>query len=164
MTLISKLFMVFVVSNLCFSQSLYDYSLELTNGEKLNFNNFKGKKVILVNIATQCGYTPQLAEIENFYKNQSKKIEVIGIPSNDFGGQAPESDKEIATFCQRNYGASFLITKKYHVTGNDKHPLYAYIEGLSKSKIKWNFEKVIFDEKGNFLKKLTSSESIDLIK
>lgn len=130
--------------------SLYDHSLEKTNGEKLAMSSLKGKTVVLVNIATRCGYTGQLGGFETFYKEYKKKgVEVIGMPSDEFGGQTPEGNKEVAEFCRLKYGATFPILKKAKVTGKDKHPLIANLLAKTSNKeIQWNFEKFVISKKG----------------
>jgi len=151
-----------------FAASLYDFSLKKTN-EDYNLKELKGKSVLIVNIATKCGYTGQLEGLEKVYaKYKDQGFVVLGIPSNDFGGQTPEENKEVKKFCKLKYGANFPITNKIVVKGDGKDPLYKYLIGLTDNKeIEWNFTKFLFDKTGKLVKRYRSSvtpESDDLIK
>lgn len=143
-----------------FASDLYNYSVEKTDG-KIDLKEFKNKSVLVVNIATRCGYTGQLDGLEKLYKKyKDKGFAVIGVPSNDFGGQTPEGNKEVVKFCRLKYGASFPISSKQVVTGKKKHPLYNYLTGLTDNQeIGWNFTKFLFDKKGKLVKRFSSSVS-----
>ncbi|MBD64831.1 MAG: glutathione peroxidase [Halobacteriovoraceae bacterium] len=135
-----------------FAESLYDFQVTQPSGEELNLKDYKGKIILVVNIATKCGYTGQLDGLEKLYQKYKKKgLVIVGIPSNDFGGQTPEGNKEVAKFCRLEYGVSFPLTQKLKVKGSEKHPLIKSI--LSKSdneEIKWNFTKFLFDKNAKF--------------
>lgn len=135
---------------------LYDYKVKLTNGEDLKLSNFKGKAFMVVNIATRCGYTGQLDDLEKLYqKFKGKDFTIIGIPSNDFGGQTPEGNKEVANFCRLKYGATFPITNKTVVKGPKKSELIGkLIKGGDE--IGWNFEKFLVDKKGKVVARFKS--------
>ena len=138
-----------------------DAGLKASRDKPIDFG--KGA-VLVVNIATQCGYTPQLDELEKLHQNyKDKGLTVIGIPSNDFGGQTPESDEEVAKFCKLNYGASFQISKKHVVTGDEKLPLVKKLIDASNSKneIKWNFEKFLISKDGKVVQRFSSSVTPD---
>ncbi|EQC45718.1 glutathione peroxidase [Bacteriovorax sp. Seq25_V] len=153
-----KLFLVIFATLSTFANSLYDFNINTYKGEEIKFSSFKGKPLLVVNIATRCGYTGQLDDIEKLYqKYKSKGLVVLGIPSNDFGGQTPEGNTEVANFCQRNYGATFPITEKQVVSGANKNKIYEFIKSQTREEVKWNFEKVLFDKEGRLIKKYPSS-------
>lgn len=131
--------------------------LEAPRNKTIDFG--KGP-VLVVNIATQCGYTPQLEALEKLHKRfKDKGLTIVGVPSNDFGGQTPESDEEVAKFCKLNYGASFQISKKKIVIGENKNNLIAKLIKASKndSEIKWNFEKFLISSDGKLVQRFSSS-------
>lgn len=136
------------------TQTLYDFKLKkLVDGSELDLSGYKGKKVILLNVASECGYTPQYADWQKFHETFGEKIVVIGIPSNEFGGQEPGSSQDIATFCQKNYGVTFPMAEKAVVKGEGKHPLYQWLttkslNGWNDKEPGWNFCKYVINEKG----------------
>lgn len=139
------------------------YSLKgITNsGEEISFEKYRGKKVILVNLASKCGFTPQYDELEQLHK-QDKSIVILGFPSNNFGGQEPGSDKEIEQFCKVNYGVTFSLFKKDDVIGKSRQPIYEWLSDKNKNgwndiAPKWNFYKYLIDENGNLSKVFSSS-------
>jgi glutathione peroxidase len=141
------------------------YSLKaITNtGEKIHFEKFQGKKVLLVNLASQCGYTPQYAELEQLHQ-QNKNIIILGFPSNNFGAQEPGTDNEIAEFCKVNYGVTFQLFKKNDVKGNNKQAVYDWLSnenknGWNSEEPQWNFYKYLVDENGNLSNVFSSSVS-----
>lgn len=153
-----KLIITFLLSLNLFAFTIHDYTMKSSKGKDVNFEDFKGKPIVLVNIATKCGYTPQLKDIESFHKKYKDKVVVLGVPSNDFGGQTPESDKGVAEFCQRNYGVTFPIMRKTVVKGSDSHPLFKKLKELNKNQdIQWNFEKFLFNKNGEFVSNFSSN-------
>lgn len=136
------------------TQTLYDFNLtKLGDGSDLDLSQYKGKKVILLNVASECGFTPQYADWQKFYEASGEKIVVIGIPSNEFGGQEPGSNQDISTFCQKNYGVTFPMAGKAVVKGEGKHPLYQWLttkslNGWNDKEPGWNFCKYVINEKG----------------
>ena len=144
------------------SKNFYDYSLELIDGEKITLDKYKGKKVIIVNVASKCGYTYQYGGLQNLYEEYSDKIEVIGIPTNDFMWQEPGKNKDIQTFCSVNYGVTFPIIKKTVVKKNiNQHPIYSWLSskqlnGWNDSEPGWNFYKYLVNEKGELIDMLSS--------
>lgn len=135
---------------------IYDYKVNGLEGGTINFADFKGKKILIVNTASKCGYTPQYEGLEELYKSKKEKLVVVGFPANNFGGQEPGSNEEIAEFCQRNYGVSFPMAEKVSVKGKDIHPLFAYLtkeaEKLGfEDPIQWNFTKFLLNEKGKLI-------------
>lgn len=136
--------------------SLYSISLKSITGNPVSLGNFKGKKILFVNVASECGYTPQYAELQELHEKYNDKLEVIGLPCNQFGGQEPGTHEEIRQFCMENYGVSFLITEKIQVKGEGQHPLYAWLtnenlNGVDNSSVQWNFQKYLIDEEGNYI-------------
>ncbi|MEO6637931.1 MAG: glutathione peroxidase [Ginsengibacter sp.] len=141
--------------------SFYSLKAVVNNGEEIIFEKYRGKKVILVNLASQCGFTPQYDELEQLHQ-QDKSIVLLGFPSNNFGGQEPGSDQEIAQFCRVNYGVTFPLFKKDEVVGKDQQPIYQWLSdknnnGWNDLAPKWNFYKYVVDENGTLSKIFSSS-------
>ena len=137
-------------------QSLYDFKVKSLDGKEIDLSKYKGKKVLILNTASECGYTPQYADWEAFYKTNKDKVEVLGFPANDFGGQEPGSNAEIATFCQKNFGVSFPMFEKVQVTGSGQHPLYKWLStkslnGWNDKVPSWNFCKYLINERGELV-------------
>lgn len=135
---------------------LYDHTINTLSGEPLDLTSFKGKKVLLVNVASECGLTPQYEQLQQIYEEyRGDHFVIIGIPSNDFMGQEPGTPEQIATFCSRNYGVSFPLTEKVHVKGENQHPLFTWLchsgEKGEELEVKWNFHKFLIDENGDFV-------------
>lgn len=136
--------------------SVYNIEIKSISGEKINLVDFKGKKILFVNVASECGFTPQYEGLQELYEQYKDKLMVIGVPSNQFGGQEPGTAEQIQSFCKLNYGVTFLITEKVDVKGDNQHPLYAWLtkkenNGLKNSSVKWNFQKYLVDEKGELI-------------
>jgi glutathione peroxidase len=138
------------------TNSIYQYNANDIDGIPVKMDSFKGKKLLIVNTASRCGLTPQLKELEQLYKNYGDSgLVIIGFPSNDFGNEEPRSNSEIKSFCERNYGVSFLMMEKIHVKGDSIHPIYQWLtkkskNGVKNSGVKWNFQKYMIDEQGRF--------------
>ena len=135
---------------------LYDHTINTLSGEPLDLTSFKGKKVLLVNVASECGLTPQYEQLQQVYEEYGgDHFVIIGIPSNDFMGQEPGTPEQIAAFCSRNYGVSFPLTEKVHVKGENQHPLFTWLchsgEKGNALEVKWNFHKFLVDENGDFV-------------
>jgi len=120
---------------------------------------------LIVNTASECGYTPQYKQLEELYKQYGgDTFTIIGFPANNFGGQEPGSDEQIAAFCEKNYGVTFPMMSKISVKGNDEHPLYKWLtskelNGVSNGEVKWNFHKFLIDENGKWYAELSSKVS-----
>ncbi len=145
-------------------ESFYKLQAKANNGEVISFEKFRGKKILLVNLASQCGFTPQYNALEELNKLHKNKIVVLGFPSNDFGGQEPGTDKEIENFCKVNFGVTFPLFQKDRVKGNDKQPVYQWLcnadkNGWNNKDPSWNFCKYVVDEHGNLDKIFSSSIS-----
>lgn len=137
--------------------NFYSLSIKTLDGSKtINFSQFKGKKVLLVNVASECGYTPQYKTLQELHNKYKDKLVVIGFPCNQFGGQEPGAPKDIATFCEKNYGVTFMLTEKIDVKGSNQHAVYQWLtqkslNGVSDANVKWNFNKFLVDENGKWL-------------
>jgi glutathione peroxidase len=146
-----------LTTNLSAQKSIYDYEINTIEGKKVSLSTFKGKVLLIVNTASNCGYTSQYADLQSFYiKNKEKGIEILGFPANNFMGQEPGSDKEIKQFCDRNYKVSFQMFSKISVKGKDMAPLYKFLtskqlNGQSDNTVKWNFQKFLIDRKGKLV-------------
>ncbi|HYO22718.1 MAG TPA: glutathione peroxidase [Flavisolibacter sp.] len=136
------------------SVSFYSLSLQLSSGKELRFETLKGKKVLLVNTASDCGYTPQYTELQKLYQHAKEDLEIIAIPANDFKEQEKGTDEEIAGFCSRNYGVSFPIAKKSIVVKSaGQHPVFQWLtkkelNGWNEKEPSWNFSKYLISEQG----------------
>lgn len=136
--------------------AFYNFTFRSLDGEVVKMSDFKGKKVMIVNTASECGYTPQYEQLEELYKKYKGKLVIIGFPTNDFGGQEPGSNEEIEQFCKRNYGVTFPLAEKITVKGGETPDLYKWLttkslNGKQDSEVKWNFQKYLIDEKGNLI-------------
>lgn len=142
--------------------TFYDFKLKDLDGKEVSLSQFKGKKILVVNVASKCGYTPQYASLQELNEKYGDKIQILGFPANNFGGQEPGSNEEIKSFCSENYGVTFPVFEKISVKGFDKHPLYrwlsdAKLNGWNSQEPSWNFCKYLIDEKGELLKFYPSS-------
>ena len=135
---------------------IYDFKVPGLEGGSIDLSKYKGKKILIVNTASKCGYTPQYDDLEKLSKAYPEKLVVIGFPANNFGGQEPGSSAEISEFCKKNYGVTFPMSEKVSVKGDDIHPLFKYLTDEAKKMgvedpIKWNFTKFFIDEKGKLV-------------
>jgi glutathione peroxidase len=147
-------------------KTIYDFKVESLDGKTIDFSAYKGKKILIVNTASQCGYTPQYESLEKLYEVKKDKLVIIGFPANNFGAQEPGSNQEIATFCKKNYGVSFPMAAKISVVGKDKAPIYQWLtekqyNGFSDSEVKWNFQKYLIDEEGHLIAVFPSATQPD---
>ena len=138
------------------TNSIYSFQLESIDGGKLNFADFKGKKILVVNTASACGYTKQYEGLEKLYAAHKDKLVVVGVPANNFGGQEPGTNEEISSFCKKNYGVTFPLSAKMNVIGDQQVPLFSWLtskekNGVLDATIKWNFNKFLLDEQGNLV-------------
>lgn len=137
-------------------KSIYDIEISSIDDKRIDLSKFKGKKILFVNVASKCGYTPQYAELQKLHETYLDQLVIIGIPCNQFMGQEPGSNEEIVQFCKKNYGVSFLMTEKVDVKGANQHPLYTWLtskslNGSVDSKVKWNFQKYLVNESGQLV-------------
>ena len=143
--------------------AIYDFKVKTLEGEDFNLASLKGKKVMVVNTASKCGYTPQYKDLEELYKQYNGRLIIIGFPANNFLNQEPGSALEIRQFCTDNYSVTFPLMEKISVKGNDMHPLYKWLttkslNGVMDSEVKWNFQKYLIDENGKLVDVLYSKE------
>src|SRR5580765_3190813 len=136
--------------------SVYDFKVPGLDGKTIDLSKFKGKKLLIVNTASKCGFTPQYADLEKLYEQYKDKLVIVGFPANNFGKQEPGSNEEIGEFCKKNYGVTFPMAEKVSVKGDDIHPVFKYLVDESKKlgqedPIKWNFTKFLLDENGKLI-------------
>lgn len=151
-TIIISFLLAFAIA----ASPIYKYKVDGLSGGTINFNDYKGKKILIVNTASKCGYTPQYEELEALYKRYKNKLVVVGFPANNFKEQEAGTNEEIAEFCKKNYGVTFPMAKKISVKGDDIAPIYKYLVAEAKKKgiedpVKWNFTKFLIDEKGQLV-------------
>lgn len=137
-------------------KSIYDYKVQGLTGGTIDFAQFKGKKILIVNTASECGYTPQYEDLQKLYETYKSKLVIIGFPANNFGSQEPGSNSEIASFCKKNYGVTFPMAAKISVKGDDIAPIYQWLtkkeyNGYDNTTVKWNFQKYLINEKGELV-------------
>ncbi len=142
-------------------QSICDFKLKTLSGEEITLSKFKGKKMLLVNVASECGFTPQYKSLQALHQQYGDKVVLIGFPANNFGAQEPGSSSEIKEFCTKNYGVTFQMMEKISVKGTDINPLYKWLSskeenGTCYDAPNWNFCKYLIDEKGNVVKFFSS--------
>ena len=136
--------------------SIYDFKVEALDGSTIDFSKYKGKKILVVNTASKCGYTKQYEGLEKLYEQYKDKLVIVGFPANNFGGQEPGTNTEIGEFCKKNYGVTFPMAAKISVKGDDTAPIYKWLcskaeNGVLDAEIKWNFGKFLLDENGSLI-------------
>ena len=146
------------------AQNIYDSKINTIDGVSIDFNDFKGKYILFVNVASKCGFTKQYTQLEELYQTYKNDLVVIGLPCNQFGGQEPGDAEEIKTFCTENFGVSFIITEKINVKGSEVHPIYAWLtdkklNGKINSTVKWNFQKYLLNKEGKLIDYFNSTTS-----
>ncbi|MGV8877962.1 MAG: glutathione peroxidase [Sphingobacteriaceae bacterium] len=153
-----------VIATLLFGispSSIYDFKIKSIEGKDIKLSQFKGKKVLIVNTASKCGFTPQYADLEKLSEEYKDKLVVIGFPANNFGGQEPGENGTIQEFCEKNYGVTFLMAEKVSVKGDNMDPLFKYLTTSENpdftGEIQWNFEKFLIDENGKLIHRYRSS-------
>ena len=145
--------------------SIYDFTVKDIAGKAVKLDRYRGKVLLVVNTASECGFTPQYKGLEALYeKLHGKGLEILGFPCNQFGGQEPGSEKEIAQFCELNYGVTFPMFAKVDVNGANAAPLYKYLKSekpglLGSEAIKWNFTKFLVDREGNVVKRYAPNDA-----
>ncbi len=149
------------------ANTIYQFKMKNIDGKEISLSDFKGKVVVIVNVASECGYTPQYEKLEKFYEAyKAKGVVLLGFPANNFGGQEPGSDAEIKTFCTSKYNVTFPMFSKISVKGDDMHPLYHFLtekklNGVMDAEVKWNFNKFIINKKGEVVTHLLSKMKPD---
>ncbi|HNK28622.1 MAG TPA: glutathione peroxidase [Ferruginibacter sp.] len=138
------------------TKSVYDFKVAGLNGDTIDFAQFKGKKILIVNTASKCGFTPQYEDLEKLYETYKDKLVIVGFPANNFFSQEPGSNETISEFCKKNYGVSFPMAAKISVKGKNIAPIYKWLcdkeeNGVMDAKISWNFNKFLLDENGKII-------------
>ncbi|MFN3298792.1 MAG: glutathione peroxidase [Sediminibacterium sp.] len=146
--------------------SIHSFKVKSIEGKTIDFSSFKGKKILVVNTASKCGYTPQYDALQKVYNQYKDKLVIVGFPANNFGGQEPGSDSEIQDFCKANYGVSFPMASKVSVKGSDMAPIYKWLtskteNGVLDAEVGWNFGKFLLDENGKLLQYFPSKVKPD---
>lgn len=140
--------------------TVYDFSFTSIDGKKVELSSFKGKKLLIVNTASKCGFTKQYKDLQELHKLYGDQLVIIGFPANNFGNQEPGSNEEIKGFCEENYGVSFMMAEKVEVKGDQIHPLFKFLTEQPNpdftGAIKWNFEKFLIDENGKLIHRYRS--------
>jgi glutathione peroxidase len=156
------LFLLLAISttSIMAQDNFHQFKAKTLDGGELDFSTLKGKKVLVVNVASKCGLTPQYEGLQKLYdKYGGDNFEIVGFPANNFMGQEPGSSEQIAEFCQKNYGVTFTMMEKVSVKGKDQSPIYKWLtskeeNGVMDAAVSWNFEKFLIDEEGNLVKNL----------
>jgi glutathione peroxidase len=143
------------------SKTIYSYKVEGLTGDEIDFSKFKGKKILVVNTASKCGFTPQYADLEKIYQDYKDKLVIVGFPANNFGQQEPGTNEDIHSFCEANYGVSFPMAAKVSVKGEDIAPIFKFLtekklNGVKDTDIAWNFTKFLLDDKGKLINSFPS--------
>ena len=146
------------------SINIYDQSVKSSSGTTVNLSDYKGKVLLIVNVASKCGYTPQYSALEKLYKKYQGKLVIIGFPANNFGAQEPGTNGEIQEFCLKNYGVSFPMAAKISVKGENIAPLYLWLtkkeyNNFQDTEVKWNFQKYLIDRAGRVIKSYPANVS-----
>jgi glutathione peroxidase len=160
---ISKNYHLFIAAPSAKS-TIHKFKVEALDGNIIDFSKYKGKKILVVNTASKCGFTPQYELLETLYSKYSDKLVIVGFPANNFGGQEPGSNSEIQEFCKKNYGVTFPMAAKVSVKGDDIAPVFKWLttkklNGKMDAEIKWNFNKFLLDEQGILIAKFDSKVS-----
>jgi glutathione peroxidase len=129
-------------------KDIYEFKINSIDGQEIDFAKYKGKSLLIVNVASKCGYTPQYADLEKLHEDFGSKVVVLGFPANNFGSQEPGQNAEIAEFCQKNYGVKFQMFEKVSVKGEDQHPLYQWLNEKTGQEPSWNFCKYLVKPDG----------------
>lgn len=155
--------MMILLSILFQHPTVHDFSITTIDGKQVSLGDFKGKKLLLVNTASKCGFTKQYKELQELHDKYGNHLVVIGFPSDNFGGQEYDSNEAIQDFCEKNYGVTFLLSEKVDVKGDKATPLFQYLTTAANpdftGDIKWNFEKFLIDEDGKLIRRFRSKTS-----
>jgi glutathione peroxidase len=140
--------MIVMLGFATFTSSVYDFKMNSLDGKLIDFSQYKGKTLLIVNTASACGYTPQYADLQKLHEQYGGKIIILGFPANNFGAQEPGTNKEIGEFCQKNYGVTFQMFEKISVKGDDQHALYKFLKEKTGQEPTWNFCKYLVKPDG----------------
>ena len=144
------------------AKSIHSFKVKALDGKTIDFSKFKGKKILIVNTASECGFTPQYEGLQKLYETYKDQLVIVGFPANNFGGQEPGSNEEIGAFCKKNYGVTFPMAAKVSVKGKDIAPIFKFLtdkklNGVKSTTILWNFEKFLLNEKGELIDRFVST-------
>jgi glutathione peroxidase len=171
-TILAFLSLIIMTSFHPATESIYNFKIKALDGSTIDFSKYKGKKILIVNTASMCGFTPQYEGLEKLYESHKDNLVIVGFPSDNFGNQEFHSDDSISTFCRKDHGVTFPLTTRVDVKGPNATPVFKYLcnkseNGVLDAEISWNFNKFIIDEKGNLLQHFDSKvtpESDELLK
>ena len=153
--------MLLSISSVNTAENIYSFKVESIDGKSIDLSTFKGKKILIVNTASKCGFTPQYKDLEELSKRYKDNLVIIGFPANNFNQQEPGTNKDIQEFCEMNYGVTFLLSEKVDVKGDNIDPLFDYLTKADNpdftGEIKWNFEKFLIDENGKLIHRYRSA-------
>jgi len=152
------------VDDMIMAKQFHDFKMTDIDGHEVDFSKYKGKKVLVVNVASKCGYTPQYAGLQELHEKHGDQLAILAFPANNFGGQEPGTEEDIKAFCTENYGVTFPMFEKISVKGVDKHPLYRWLSdkdmnGWNDQEPSWNFCKYLIDEEGKLVEFFPSAVS-----
>ena len=144
------------------AKSIHSFKVKALDGKTIDFSKFKGKKILIVNTASECGFTPQYEGLQKLYETYKDQLVIVGFPANNFGGQEPGSNQEIGAFCEKNFGVTFPMAAKVSVKGEDTAPIFKFLtekdlNGVKNTTILWNFTKFLIDEDGNLIDSFIST-------
>ncbi len=148
--------LAFSIAGLAQGNGFYNFKVKTLDGGEFNFSTLKGKKVMIVNTASKCGFTPQYKDLEDLYKQYSDELVIVGFPANNFANQEPGTNAQIRKFCTDNYSVTFPMMAKISVKGSDMAPIYKWLtekkeNGVMDSEVKWNFQKYLISEDGKLV-------------
>ncbi|MBK5278417.1 MAG: glutathione peroxidase [Bacteroidia bacterium] len=143
-----KLLLTSIIIFMSTASSLYDFRMNALDGQSIDFSKYQGKTLLIVNVASKCGNTPQYADLQKLQEAYGDKVTILGFPANNFGGQEPGTNLEIGEFCQKNYGVTFQMFEKISVKGTDQHALYAWLKDKTGNEPTWNFCKYLVKPDG----------------
>jgi glutathione peroxidase len=162
---VHRMMVAFTDKTAAMQPTLYDFTVKTIDGEDFSLSALKGKKIMIVNVASKCGLTPQYAQLQELYEQyKNKNFVIIGFPANNFGAQEPGSNEEIKDFCTANYGVTFPMMAKISVKGEDIAPLYRWLtmkaeNGVADAEVTWNFQKFLIDEQGRWVQSVVPKDS-----
>jgi len=159
-----KILLIFLFVIINMTSSVYDFKMPSINGEEIDFNKYKGKTLLLVNVASKCGYTPQYTELQELHEKYGDRVTILGFPANNFGAQEPGTNLQIAEFCGKNYGVTFQLFEKISVKGDDQHELYKFLKEKSGSEPSWNFCKYLVKADGSVKFYNSKVKPLELVK
>jgi glutathione peroxidase len=143
-----KFTLLYFLAIITMTGTIYDFKIQSIDGKEIDFAQYKGKTLLIVNTASECGYTPQYADLQELHDKYGNQITILGFPANNFGGQEPGTNVQIASFCKKNYGVTFQMFEKISVKGSDQHPLYQFLKEKSGKEPSWNFCKYLVKPDG----------------